>query len=419
MLLKFMKFAINCAVLAVIAILSASVVTANSLREEVLRDAAKDAGLVPVKETYIPADPNLAAVGQQLFESRLLSFNKDTACASCHIDQFGSADGLPIAIGTDGKGIGRERVINGGDIVPRNTMPFWGRGGVGFDVFFWDGKIDGSSGNIVSQFGNELPSEDPLVVAVHLPPAEIGEMVIDYVATKELQTEEVATATLLYAMLAERIQDDEQLGPALAKARDVPQGKIAFLDIAEAIAAFIRVNFKLKATKFHEFVFEDGKLTALEIQGGLLFYGRGGCARCHNGPYFSDMSFHSIPFPQLGFGRNGFGVDYGRFNVTMNEPDKYGFRTPPLYNVTKTAPYSHSGSISNLSDAIRIHFDPLKYINPQEMTANERIEYYEHLRKWSLTPINGVVMSDEDISAIEAFLETLTYESENPIHIVD
>lgn len=414
-----MKFAINCAVLAVIAVLYANVVTANSLREAVLRDAAKDAGLVPAKETYVPADPNLAAVGQQLFESRLLSFNKDTACASCHLDQFGSADGLPIAIGTDGEGIGTERIVNGGDIVPRNTMPFWGRGGVDFDVFFWDGKIDGSSGNIISQFGNELPSEDPLVVAVHLPPAEIGEMVIDYFATKELQTEEVATATLLYAMLAERIQDDEQLGPALAMARDVPQGEISFLDIAEAIAAFIRVNFKLKPTKFHEFVFEDGELTALEIQGGLLFYGRGGCAGCHNGPYFSDMSFHTIAFPQLGFGRNGFGVDYGRFNVTMNEPDKYGFRTPPLYNVTKTAPYSHSGSIALLSDAIRIHFDPLKYVNPQEMTANERIEYYERLKKWSLTPINGVVMSDEDISAIEAFLETLTYESENPIHIVD
>ena len=414
-----MKFAINCAVLAVIAVLYANVVTANSLREAVLRDAAKDAGLVPAKETYVPADPNLAAVGQQLFESRLLSFNKDTACASCHLDQFGSADGLPIAIGTDGEGIGTERIVNGGDIVPRNTMPFWGRGGVDFDVFFWDGKIDGSSGNIISQFGNELPSEDPLVVAVHLPPAEIGEMVIDYVATKELQTEEVATATLLYAMLAERIQDDEQLGPALAMARDVPQGEISFLDIAEAIAAFIRVNFKLKPTKFHEFVFEDGELTALEIQGGLLFYGRGGCAGCHNGPYFSDMSFHTIAFPQLGFGRNGFGVDYGRFNVTMNEPDKYGFRTPPLYNVTKTAPYSHSGSIALLSDAIRIHFDPLKYVNPQKMTANERIEYYERLRKWSLTPINGVVMSDEDITAIEAFLATLTYESENPIHIVD
>lgn len=414
-----MKFVTKCVVLTVVIAGFTSVVAASGLRENVLRDAARDAGLAHVEATHVPASRDLASVGQLLFESRLLSFNKDTACASCHLDQFGSADGLPIAIGTEGEGIGIARVVNGGDIVPRNALPFWGRGGVGFDVLFWDGKIDGTSDELISQFGNEVPSEDPLVVAVHLPPAEIGEMVIDHGATKELQTEQVSTATLLYAELAERIQKDQQMGPALALARGVPQNEIAFLDIAEAIAAFIRMNFKLRSTRFHEFVFGDGVLTTQEVEGGLLFYGRGGCASCHNGPYFSDMDFHTIPFPQLGFGRNGFGVDYGRFNVTLDEKDKYDFRTPPLYNVTKTAPYSHSGSILMLSDAIRAHLDPLIYVNPQEMTANDRVEFTARLGKWSLSPISGVVMTDEDIAAIEAFLGTLTYESESQVRIVD
>lgn len=53
------------------------------------------------------------------------------------------------------------------------------------------------------------------------------------------------------------------------------------------------------------------------------------------------------------------------------------------------------------------------------MTANERVEYYERLGKWSLTPISGVVMNDDAIAAVEAFLGTLTYESENPVRIVD
>ena len=414
-----MKLDIKKAALTVVVALCATAVFAAGLREEVLRDAALDAGLVPAQATHVSTRPELAAVGQLLFESRLLSLNEDTACASCHLDRFGSADGLPIALGTEAEGVGLERISNGGDIVPRNALPFWGRGGVDFDVFFWDGKVDGANGELISQFGDKLPSADPLIVAVHLPPAEIGEMVIDYGPTHELQTEEVSTATLLYAKLAQRIQNDDVLGPDLARAQGIQQSEIEFIDIAEAIAEFIRRNFQLKPTAFHKFIFEDGPLTEQEIEGGLLFYGRGGCAGCHNGPYFSDMDFHSIPFPQFGFGKNGFGVDYGRFNVTLNEADKYAFRTPPLYNVSKTAPYSHSGSIPTLSGAILAHVDPLVFINPEKMSVNDRVEYYERLKNWSSTSLNGVVMNSRDIAALESFLATLNYESEMPIKIVD
>ena len=392
---------------------------ADGLREAVLRDAALDAGLTPASETLVPQPDELVAVGKLLFESRLLSLDHDTACASCHLDQFGSADGLPVAIGTEGEGIGVQRVLNGGDIVPRNTLPFWGRGGVGFDVFFWDGKVDGSSGEIVSQFGNELPSTDPLVVAVHLPPAEIGEMVIDTRSTEPLQTEDVETANRLYAELTQRIIQDERLGLQLANARKVEVDELEFIDVAEAIASFIRFNFRVKDTRLHDFVFQVGELSSSEVDGGLLFYGRGGCSSCHNGPYFTDFDFYSIPFPQVGFGRNGFGVDYGRFNVTLEESDRYGFRTPPLYNVAATAPYSHSGAIFDLEDAVRVHVDPLLYVDPSTMTTNDRIEYYERLKIWSASPLNGVVLDDREIQSISDFLKTLSYESELRVEVVD
>ena len=84
---------------------------------------------------------------------------------------------------------------------------------------------------------------------------------------------------------------------------------------------------------------------------------------CHYGPYFSDLKFHVVPFPQLGFGKNGFGVDYGRFNVTFDPKDLYKFRTPPLFNVEKTAPYGHSGSVATIQEAIAAHFDPLRLVN--------------------------------------------------------
>lgn len=401
--------------------LGGSICTAVSddLRSRVLRDAAIENGLVQASETHIASPDPLVQVGKKLFESRLLSLSEDTACASCHLDKFGSADGLPLAIGTEGEGTGAERVIRGGDIIPRNVLPLWGRGGKGFDVLFWDGKVERVGSRVHSQFGDASPSKDPLIVAAHLPPVEIGEMLIDNKSTLELQTETVETAKSIYETLIERVRKDPELGDALAKAQSLSVAELKFSDAAEAIAAFIRTNFRVKPTRFHDFVFRGGSLSPQEIKGGLIFYGKGNCVACHNGPYFSDMGFHAIASPQIGFGKNGFGVDYGRFNVTLDVNEKYMFRTPPLYNVTKTAPYMHSGSLDALSDAIRTHYDPLLFIDPEGMTGSERVDFYDRLKTWSREPISGVVLDAEEVAAVQKFLATLDYESDQKVEVVD
>jgi len=412
-----MKFAIKLTV--TIALLIAMPAFGETLREKVLKDAVISAGLVRAAKTHVPTSEAMVLIGKELFESKLLSLDKDTACASCHLDQFGSADGIPNALGTEANGVGLERVSQGGDIIPRNTLPFWGRGGQGFNIFFWDGKVDNVDGKIQSQFIGQEPSTDPLVVAVHIPPVEIGEMVTDTRENEARQTEEVESATAIYELLAERIRKHPKLGSALAEARALPVEQITFLDAAEAIAAFIRMNFQLKPTKLHKFVFDDGMLSDEELSGGLLFYGRGRCSACHNGPYFSDFKFHAVAFPQLGFGKNGFGVDYGRFNVTLDYNDRYLFRTPPLFNVSKTSPYSHSGSVVGLSDAIRAHVDPLIYYDPDTMSLRERADFYERLTLWANTPLKGIILDNKEIEEITVFLKTLEYFSDQKVRIVD
>ncbi|MDW9542667.1 methylamine utilization protein MauG [Sinorhizobium meliloti] len=364
-------------------------------------------------------DDKLAAAGKLLFQSKKMSLDHETACATCHVDRFGSADGIPNAIGTEGHGEGVERLLAGGDIIPRNTLPFWGRGGVGFDVFFWDGKVDKSSGTVVSQFGDLNPSDDPLVVAAHLPPVEIGEMVTDSKDNEPLKTENVSTAAAVYDQLLDRLLQDGEINSALVAATGKSANEIEFLDVASAIAAFIRDNFKLQSTRFHDFVFADGKMSEREIAGGLIFYGKARCSTCHNGAYFSDLEFHAVPFPQSGFGKNGFGVDYGRFNVTLNPDDRYRFRTPPLFNVSKTAPYSHSGSIMKLEDAIRVHIDPFSVYDPSRMSAVQRAEYYQALKVWSDEPLVGVTLDDAEIEALTAFLRTLEFDSASPVQVSD
>jgi cytochrome c peroxidase len=166
---------------------------------------------------------------------------------------------------------------------------------------------------------------------------EVGEVVTNSLENDRLEAETVEAASKVYDELLSRIQADSGIAPKLAAAKGVSIADLEFVDIADAIAGFIRDNFAIQTTRFHEFVFSEGDLEPTEVAGGLIFYGKGRCATCHNGAYFSDLRFHSVPFPQAGFGKDGFGVDYGRFNVTMDDRDRHRFRTPPLYNVVKTA----------------------------------------------------------------------------------
>jgi cytochrome c peroxidase len=403
-----MRFVIS--LLAVAAIAGATGLAADdTLRERVLRDQALKAGLVSVESLLPPIDAARSAAGRLLFESKTLSLTNEIACQNCHLDRFAAADGIPLGIGTRGEGEGIERMRHGGDMLPRHTLPFWGRGALGFNVFFWDGRVDNSSGTLVSQFGDEAPSSDPLVVAAHLPPVEIKEMVRDDEAAEALRTETIASAQQIYTEIARRVQDDPALSAALIKAYRFRREDIRYLHVAESIAAFIRDRFRLHPTRLHDFVLGDGALTEEEIAGGLLFYGRGRCAACHNGPYFSDLAFHAIPFGQFGRGRNGFGIDYGRFNVTLDPADLYKFRTPPLYNVAQTAPYSHSGSEYDLAAAIRVHVDPLAAVPVAEMDAADRAAFYQRLGQWVQEPVYGVELDDTDIAALRAFLETLSF----------
>lgn len=130
-----MKFATNLAILAGIAAMVPLAVLADGMRDNVLRQAIVRAGLVPFQETHVDVPEDLLKVGKLLFQTKDISLDRKTACASCHVDRFGSADGIANAIGTGGVGEGLDRLAGGGDIIPRNTLPFWGRGSKGFDVF--------------------------------------------------------------------------------------------------------------------------------------------------------------------------------------------------------------------------------------------------------------------------------------------
>ncbi len=378
--------------------------------EDIIKEAAKKNNYLPSSALINEQDDGLANVGEKLFDSHSLILNGETPCRSCHLEEFSSTDGIPNAIGVGGVGMGYERVMSSGAIIPRNTLALWGRGGIGFEVMFWDGRVDYSSDEVISQFGAKVPSEDILITSNHLPVLEIREMIIEDKYIKDNKGESLTNADNVLNAIVENLRKKEpELAAALAKNLGKTVQELRYVDIAHALAVFIRDEFQIRPTKFEEFVFEEGKLTDQEFKGAQIFYGKGKCASCHSGPYFSDFSFHTIPLPQAGYGKNGFGVDYGRFNVTHNPKDLYKFRTPPLHNVTKTGPYGHSGSIADLSEVIIAHFDPLKSLDASKWTNLERTEYYKKMLSASEDMLSIASLSDSEIDQLVSFLATLEF----------
>ena len=126
------------------------------------------------------------------------------SCGTCHLDQFGSADGMPNAAAIQGQGKGAKRLLSGAKQVPRNTLALWGAGSKGFNTFFWDGKVDFSSTKKISQFGKEMPSADPFLTAVHLPVVEIREMLDEDEFIQKYKVESVKKSKAVYQEITKK-----------------------------------------------------------------------------------------------------------------------------------------------------------------------------------------------------------------------
>ena len=388
-------------------LITSQILLADS-KTEILRQYILKNGFIPHQKLFNDKDNELSEAGKVFFESTSISLNGDISCSTCHIDSKGSADGLPLAAAIGGKGEGIARFNSGAQLLPRNTLPFWGRGGIGFNTFFWDGKVETKEGKVLSQFGKINPSEDAFEVAVHLPAVQIREMLSDGMGVDTLKKESVGSANIAYEIIADKLKEyEKESSKKLAEILNKSKSELIFKDYARSLTAFTRDKFRIKETKLEKFVNKEITLSKNEINGGLTFYGKGRCTTCHSGPYFSDFEFYSVPFPQLGFGANGFGVDYGRYNVTFNTDDMYKFRTPPLHNVEKTAPYGHDGSVATLNDAIIAHFDPLRLIDLKKMDAKKRHYFYQKLTSSNSDNVN--YLTNPEVENLVSFLKLLSF----------
>ena len=118
-------------------------------------------------------------------------------------------------------------------------------------------------------------------------------------------TETTGAAEAIQKELVRRVIFDIKKGSELADAFDVDIKSLEFVHVAKSLKHFFADKFRLRESKFSKFIGGQNTLSPEELDGGLIFYGKGKCSSCHRGPHFSDFDFHTIVMPQFGFGKNG------------------------------------------------------------------------------------------------------------------
>lgn len=140
----------------------------------------------------------------------------------------------------------------------------------------------------------------------------------------------------------------------------------------------------------------------------ILFFGKGRCAFCHSGKFFTTFEYSSIGVPQGYFAPHSRHRDIGRAAITNKYEDFYKFRIPSLLNISKTSPYGHNGAFLTLKDVITHHVNPINYYIHNE--SYYKADFYKvgkiiESRDQILSTID--IKSEEDINLIIEFLKTL------------
>ena len=390
-------------------------------------------------DDFIKADPAQAQLGHLLFYDRILSGNRNISCATCHHPDFGSSDGLSLGIGEGGQGLGPDRTPGTGSDkilrrIPRNAPGLWNLGAREIRILMHDGRI--SAGPLFGDNGFHTPAEEWLPRGLNSVLA--AQALFPVISEKEMlgQNEENEIAGRVkdridygWPLIAKRVRTIPQYGALFVKAFDHinTADEVTIVEIANALAAFMTVEFRSTDSPFDAFL--AGDRTALgktQAQGMALFFGKAACSSCHGGSLLSDHGFHALSLPAFGPGRTRkfdlINRDVGRMGASDDLADAYRFRTPMLRNVALTGPYGHNGAYPTLERMIRHHLDPAASRarwKPKDLILPDipwragadfiiQQDRFEMARQAATLDISLPALTDEEVSQLVAFLNALT-----------
>ncbi|CAN7476485.1 cytochrome-c peroxidase [Mesorhizobium sp. LjNodule214] len=343
--------------------------------------------------------PAAAALGSTLFFDQGMSRDGTVSCSTCHKIDRQFQDDLPQAVG-----VGRTN---------RRTMPL---AGVARDPwFFWDGRRDSLWAQALTPLENPLEHAGNRAAFAHYIKKRFGERYERIFGPLPDLSSVPANASPLGT-------DAEKAAWKTMPASQAEDVNRVFANIGKAIAAFER-SIEPPPTRFDRFAIDlssgakpqgDDAFSAEEILGLKLFIGKANCVTCHNGPRFSDNSFHNTGVPPVAdlppdrgridavsqveadpfncFGAFRDGDDNAcrelRFMVKTGPELIRAYKTPSLRGAATRPPYMHAGQFSSLEEVVA-HYSKA----PASVEGTSEVHPLE--------------LSDRERAALVAFLKTL------------
>ena len=443
-------------------ILAISLSTTNAPAQDLdhrLATALSEVGFSGKAESSIeirlgrPIDRKLANLGRLLFFDKIASLHSDNACAGCHSPTAGFGDTQSIAIG-----IQNNNLVGQNRSGPRNQRRTPSVVNTAFfPKLMWNGRFfaltgdpfDNSQGFVfpLPEGTTRFPPNDPAIKTLlsaqaHLPPTELVE-VAGFTGTAgtigpEFDPFDDGLGSAVPLPDASGSRNEPIRRAVLARLNRSAQYRALFAEVFPAVIAGGQIDFSMIGRAIAEFeftlVFADapidrfarGERYAMSLReklGALVFFGKGGCVRCHAvrgqaNEMFSDFGMHAIAVPQIapafGLGRGNVifdgparDEDFGLEQITGNPADRYKFRTSPLRNVALQPAFFHNGSFTRLEDAISHHLNAISSArNYQAVSAG-----VDRDLTYRLGPIEPALQRIDPLLASPIQLEPYEFES--------
>ena len=344
------------------------------------------------------------ALGEVLFFDKSISFNKTQSCSTCHspdtafVDQRKNSANQMVSEGDNPHLHGNRNA---------NTALY----AMFSPDFHFDEKIqdyvggqfwDGRAKDLAEQAGG--PPVNPV---------EMG------MPDKKSIVERLKANSIYYKAITD-IYGESIWADTDNKIYAIMEKAIAEFEKHELFAQF--------SSKYDRTLKGEAELTALEAEGKALFFDktRTNCSNCHQSSEansaketFTNYRYYNIGVPsnQALIKLNKLAADYvdnGLLDNPMvkgDEKQKGKFKVPTLRNIGVTAPYMHNGVFRDLKTVLLFKDsfnNPNRKINPETGKAWDKAEYAQTINP---DVLKAKPLTDEEINALEAFLNTLTDEA--------
>lgn len=328
----------------------------NSLQDYMLPNGNNISGIPagignPLTEEKIDLGKMLfyeTALGRDaLQEDNLRTFS----CATCHVPEAAFTAGAMQGIADGGEGFG----VHGSgrrmdldyreeDIDAQAARPLSMLGVAYVQNSMWAGRFGAHDNNAGLEH----------VFGVHNPATHLNNMGLDGLETQNIQstiTHRMSTDEYLLDTLGYREMFDKAFPNFTGEER---YGRIA---MSFALSAYIRSLIPNQAPWQSWLRGDLEALSDQEKRGAILFFGKAGCQRCHNGPALNGNTFHALgvnDLREMGALRAELDDDrnLGRGDFTRRPEDMFKFKVPQVYNVKDMPFFFHGSSRSSVREVV-------------------------------------------------------------------